>query len=162
MKTRQFGVKWRQAGVWTRMCERTDKKGKRSRHWGGGVGVMLGMWLKNKSKKKTIWICVRTYQSAHTMTSKWPSKAEMSSSQSHLSTLWHKEDRVSVSSGCCHAGPRFELRAHSWRPLPLHLRGKKYQKRRMWASDTTLDIYTSWAQRGKAHFHSVFMEEFPE
>lgn len=95
---------------------------------GGGVGVMLGMWLKNKSKKKQIWICVRTYQSAHTMTSKWPSKAEMSSSQSHLSTLWHKEDRVSVSSGCCHAGPRFELRAHSWRPLPLHLRGKSIRK----------------------------------
>lgn len=42
--------------------------------------------------RASVWLC--TYQSAHITTSKWPSSAETSDSQSHLTTLWNTESRV--------------------------------------------------------------------
>lgn len=61
--------------------------------------------MQKKKKKKSeyecthtinvrvsVWSC--TYQSAHITTSKWPSSAETSASQSHLTTLWNTESRV--------------------------------------------------------------------
>lgn len=43
--------------------------------------------MEVKIKVLHVCVCVFTYQSAHRMVSKWPSRAETSDSQSHLTTL---------------------------------------------------------------------------
>lgn len=48
-------------------------------------------------------LCVRTYQSAHKMVLKWPSSAETSDSQSHLTTL---QEHIK-NDPCRHAGQTY-------------------------------------------------------
>lgn len=65
-------------------CHAKKKKRKKSEY---ECAHTINVW-----SRVSVWLC--TYQSAHITTSKWPSSAETSDSQSHLTTLWNTESRV--------------------------------------------------------------------